>query len=312
MKIVFMGTPDFAVASLDKIFNSQHDIVGVITAPDKPSGRGQKMRPSPVKVYAEENNLNLLQPTNLKDEDFIKELQALKADLFVVVAFRMLPAVVFEMPEKGTINLHGSLLPDYRGAAPINWAVMNGEKVTGATTFFIEQKIDTGAIIDQIEIAISDDMTAGELHDDMMIKGAELLLNTLDKIETGDYQSKDQPKGDIPKKAYKIFKDTCRVDWNLTEKNIHNHIRGLSPYPAAWSNLNVDGKVISCKILQSKRAGNAFNGDVGEIIFDQKSIFAICPDGCIEILRIQPAGKKAMNASDFINGFKDKKIKFES
>ncbi|MFT7156775.1 MAG: methionyl-tRNA formyltransferase, partial [Parvicella sp.] len=249
-----MGTPDFAVASLDLINKSNHEIVGVITATDKPAGRGQKLRGSAVKEYAVENQLNLLQPSNLKDPEFISELASLNAELFIVVAFRMLPAVVFEMPPKGTINLHGSLLPQYRGAAPINWAIINGETETGASTFFIEQKIDTGEIIDNVKVTIGPNTTAGELHDALMHSGSTLLLDTVNSIENGTNSSTPQDNSKELKKAFKIFKDTCKINWELEIQSIHNLIRGLSPYPASWTDITIDGQELTAKVFKSEIA----------------------------------------------------------
>ena len=245
MKVVFMGTPEFAVASLDAI-NKVHEVVGVLTAADKPAGRGKKIRFSAVKEYALKNDLQLLQPEKLKDEEFVSSLKSLGADLFVVVAFRMLPEVIWNMPPKGTINLHGSLLPDYRGAAPLNWAIINGDSKTGATTFFIEKEIDTGNIIDKVEIEITKNMNVGDLHDRLMLKGANLLVQTINKISQGKLTGTPQAElmTDQIKEAPKIFKDTCRIDWNKSNSEVHNHIRGLSPYPAAWSLLiDSEGKV---------------------------------------------------------------------
>ena len=245
-----MGTPEFAVASLDAI-NKVHEVVGVVTVADKPAGRGKKIRFSAVKEYALKNNLPLLQPEKLKDEEFVGSLKSLGADLFVVVAFRMLPEVIWNMPPKGTINLHGSLLPDYRGAAPLNWAIINGDSKTGATTFFIEKEIDTGNIIDKVEIEITENMNVGDLHDSLMLKGADLLVHTINNIEQGKAVGTPQAElmTDHIKEAPKIFKDTCRIDWNKSNSEVHNHIRGLSPYPAAWSLLiDSEGKELGLKL----------------------------------------------------------------
>ena len=305
-----MGTPAFAVESLDKIHKSHHDVVGVITATDKPAGRGQKLSFSDVKHYAVENNLRLLQPPNLKDNDFVEELKSLQADLFVVVAFRMLPEVVWKMPKKGTINLHASLLPQYRGAAPINWAIINGEKLSGASTFFIEEKIDTGNIIDNIEVEVSNDMNAGELHDILMVNGADLLLDTINNIEKGTaigIPQKNTSNTEL-KKAYKIFKETCEIDWNKPAKQIHDLIRGLSPYPAAYTTLKIDDKELTAKIYQSRLSANE-KLSVGEISTDKKNFFTVGGiDGNIDILELQMAGKKRMDIKSFLNGYKQNEI----
>ncbi|MCB9189366.1 MAG: methionyl-tRNA formyltransferase [Flavobacteriales bacterium] len=312
MRIVFMGTPGFAVESLEIINKSHHEVVGVITATDKPAGRGQKVQYSDVKRYALDNDLNILQPENLKDENFLNSLRDLHADLFVVVAFRMLPEVVWKMPSKGTINLHASLLPQYRGAAPINWAIINGEKETGATTFFIEEKIDTGNVIDQFKVDISEDMTAGELHDLLMIEGSKLLLNTIDKIESGkaSAQSQKEMSNTELKKAFKIFKETCKIDWNKEGEAIHNLIRGLSPYPAAYSDLSIQGKETTAKIFRSKLR-NTNELQAGKVETDYKT-YLIVGTGTqdLNILELQLAGKKRMNVADFLNGYKDHEICF--
>lgn len=312
MRIVFMGTPGFAVESLAIIHQSQHEVVGVITATDKPAGRGQKVQFSDVKKYALEHHLNILQPDNLKDDAFIKELRSLNADLFVVVAFRMLPDVVWQMPPKGTINLHASLLPQYRGAAPINWAIINGEKETGASTFFIEKQIDTGNVIDQIKVTINENMTAGELHDILMLAGSQLLLKTIDQIDKGITIAMPQQgmvNGEL-RKAFKIFKDTCKIDWNKNGEVIHNLIRGLSPYPAAFSNIMIEDKESTAKIFRTlKKTTN--NLQPGEVVTDYKShIYVGTGSVDLEILELQLAGKKRMSVSDFLNGHKNNKIRF--
>ena len=298
-----MGTPDFAVASLKAIHESDHDVVGVVTIADKPAGRGQKLRASAVKNYAVEQNLNILQPEKLKAPEFLDALQALNADLFLVVAFRMLPEVVWAMPEMGTINLHGSLLPDYRGAAPINWAVMNGDKETGATTFFIEKDIDTGNVIDSCRIAIGENATAGEVHDELMVEGAQLLKRTVDQIADGT--AKSIPQADMIKgerrEAPKIFKDTCRIDWSKTAAEVHNHIRGLSPYPASWTVLQGE-KEVNVKIYLSSLSDRKL--EQGQFLQEGKQLFVGCGNGAIEIHTLQMAGKKRMNTADFLNGIK--------
>jgi len=302
--IVFMGTPDFAVASLDAIIKAGFNVVGVITSADKPAGRGKKIRFSAVKNYALQCDLNILQPKNLKDPDFQAELAGLNANLFAVVAFRMLPDAVWQMPEYGTINLHGSLLPNYRGAAPINWAVINGEKKSGATTFFIQKEIDTGNIIDSVEIDISENMTAGELHDEMMVKGAECLVETIRSIQLGTAVGKPQDEftKDNLKPAPKIYRETCKVNWDLPASEVHNHIRGLSPFPGAWATLD-DEKETVFKISSSLNAGGAHSGKPGEIVISGKRLFVCCKSGAVEIVELQMQGKRRMEVSDFLNGY---------
>ncbi|MBP9151318.1 MAG: methionyl-tRNA formyltransferase, partial [Flavobacteriales bacterium] len=253
-RIVFMGTPDFAVATLKALLDAGANVVGVITAPDKPAGRGMKLQPSAVKQFAVENDLNVLQPTNLKSEEFLSELSALKATLQVVVAFRMLPEVVWNMPEKGTFNLHASLLPQYRGAAPINWAVMNGETESGVTTFFLQHQIDTGNIIFQEKVAIGESETAGELHDKLMNVGAGLVVKTLEAIENGNAPSIPQNTivGEL-QEAPKIFKETCKIDWNKSANAVFNHVRGLSPYPTAFTTLVSSDEEIGLKVFRVRK-----------------------------------------------------------
>ncbi len=298
-----MGTPHFAVPSLNILVENGYDIVGVITAPDRPAGRGQKLRFSPVKEYALKKELHILQPTNLKNKDFLAELESLQADLQVVVAFRMLPALVFEMPPKGCINLHGSLLPQYRGAAPINWAVINGETETGVTTFFIEQKIDTGELIYQEKIPIHKTDTAGDLHDRMMQIGANVILKTVQGIEDGTAPRTPQvlPEGDI-KKAPKIYKSTCEINWDQSAETIYNHIRGLSPYPAAYTTLhNKKLKLFATNIVEEQEKYLA----PGEIHTDGKNWLHIgtC-DQALSILDLQLESKKRMPITDFLRGYK--------
>jgi len=305
MKVVFMGTPEFAVASLDAI-NKVHEVVGVVTVADKQAGRGKKIRFSAVKEYALENDLLLLQPDKLKDEGFVQSLQSLEADLFAVVAFRMLPEVIWSMPEKGSINLHGSLLPDYRGAAPLNWAIINGDSKTGATTFFIEKEIDTGNIIDKVEIEITENMNVGELHDRLMLRGADLLVHTINNISQGKAIGTPQAEliTDRIKEAPKIFKDTCQIDWNKSNQDVHNHIRGLSPYPAAWTSLlDKAGKELGLKLFKTIKTEN--NLPLGSIQTDGKSILEIgCGSGSLQVLELQLAGKKRMDIKSFLNGVK--------
>lgn len=317
MKVVFMGTPDFAVASLDAIHKSEHEVVGVVTNIDKKSGRGQKISVSAVKTYAVDNKLNLLQPEKFKNEDFLTELKALNADIFVVVAFRMLPEVVWAMPPKGTINLHGSILPNYRGAAPLNWAIINGDKETGVSTFFIEKEIDTGEVIDIAKLPIGENTTAGELHDDLMLVGATTLVGTLDKIASGDANGIPQNeliKGD-EKSAPKIFKETCQIDWNNSAQEIHNLVRGLSPYPVAWSNFNFRGKQVVAKIFETRLVSKTELIDgvdtpveqlpIGKIKTDNKKFLTVgTKEGNLSVLSLQLPGKKRVDIKSFLNGFK--------
>lgn len=306
MKVVFMGTPEFAVATLEKIIEAKHDVVAVVTVPDKPAGRGQKLNESAVKLAAIKNNIPVLQPEKLKNEEFISVLQKLNADLFVVVAFRMLPEIVWNMPPKGTINLHGSLLPQYRGAAPINWAVINGEKETGVTTFFIQHEIDTGNILLHRKIKINENDSAGTIHDELMEVGAELMVETLEKIEKNEIEGQPQEKfiQSELKHAPKIFRETCHINWNNSTENIHNLIRGLSPYPAAFSNLNTSERVIEgYKIFETKKNQESVLKEPGSILTDGKTFLKVfTSDGSLSILQIQQPGKKKMNIEDFLRG----------
>ena len=299
-----MGTPEFAVASLDALVNAGCKIVGVITAPDKPAGRGMKLQQSAVKVYAQEKGLYIMQPEKLKNPGFLEELQSLKADLQVVVAFRMLPEAVWNMPPMGTINVHGSLLPQYRGAAPINWAIINGEKQTGVTTFKLQHEIDTGNILLQEIIPIGDDETAGELHDKMKGVGAELLVKTIRGLAENTISEIPQQSvkpGDI-KHAPKIFTDTCKIDWTKSASDIHNLVRGLSPYPGAFTYL----KEKTFKIFRSKIEITPHHAEPGSYATDHKSFLKFaCKDGYIHALEIQPEGKKRMPVEDFLRGFRN-------
>jgi len=310
MKIVFMGTPDFAVASLEAIIKAGHDVVAVVTAPDKPAGRGQKLTVSAVKEYALLHNLNILQPEKLKDENFIQALKQLNADVFVVVAFRMLPEVVWSMPPKGTFNLHASLLPQYRGAAPINRAIMNGEKETGVTTFFIEKDIDTGKILFSEKTPIAENETAGELHDRLMKIGGELVVKSLAAIESGNYKETSQQEllemGTLLKSAPKIFKDDCRIDWNKNVEEVYNHIRGLSPYPAAFTAfVSPEGELYSVKIYNCLMQAKEHSLNPGTIETDNRSYINIAAKGgLISITELQLSGKKKMSVKDFLLGFK--------
>lgn len=301
MKIVFMGTPDFAVASLDALVQANFDIVAVVTAPDKPAGRGQKLNESAVKKYAIEKSIPILQPEKLKNPEFLEALKSYQADLQVVVAFRMLPEVVWNMPSKGTINLHGSLLPQYRGAAPINHAIINGEKESGVTTFFLTHEIDTGDIILSDRTPISDDETAGELHDKLMVIGANLLVKTVTAIANGDFSEQPQPKSDELKHAPKIFKEDCKIDWNNSTIKIHNLIRGLSPYPTAFTLLNDK----TLKIFKAEPEDTEPAIAAGGFLTDNKTYLKFATkDGFIKLLDIQFEGKKRMLIADFLRGMR--------
>ena len=302
LRIVFMGTPEFAVGILDTILKNNYEIVGVITAADKPAGRGQKIKYSAVKEYALENNLTLLQPTNLKDEGFLSELKALNANLQIIVAFRMLPKVVWEMPKYGTFNLHASLLPNYRGAAPINWAIINGETKTGVTTFYIDDKIDTGAMILSSEIEIDEEENAGQLHDRLMVLGSETVLKTLLLIESGNVNPKIQENNDEIKTAYKLDKDNCRINWQQSAKEIQNLIRGLSPYPVAWCYFKDNDQEWNVKIYESKIIVEEHSEPIGKIIATKKELKIAVTNGFIQILSLQFPGKKKMTATEFLNG----------
>jgi len=301
MKIVFMGTPDFAVASLSAIIDAGYDVAGVVTAADKPAGRGQKLQESAVKKFAVEKGLKVLQPVKLKDPDFIAELRALNADLQVVVAFRMLPEVVWNMPPKGTVNLHASLLPHYRGAAPINHAIINGEKESGVTTFFLKHEIDTGDVIFSESVSIAEEDTAGDLHDKLMQAGAALLVRTLDAIAANNYKEQPQPMSDELKHAPKIFKEFCKIDWNQPVKNIYNLIRGLSPYPTAFTELNEKNIKIFGAAYKETEPGIT----PGAFLTDGKSFLKFAAkDGFIQLTDIQYEGKKRMKIDEFLRGMR--------
>lgn len=302
LKIVFMGTPEFAVGILDTICQTKHEVVGVITVADKPSGRGQKVNTSAVKDYALKNNLKLLQPTNLKDETFLNELQSLNANLFVVVAFRMLPEVVWKMPKLGTFNLHASLLPQYRGAAPINWAIINGEEKTGVTTFFIDEKIDTGAMILQTETLIDKNETAGELHDRLMTIGSQTVIETLDLIEKNTVTPKQQDDSLISKTAYKLNKDNCKIDWNKNGIEVHNQIRGLSPYPAAWTQLKDGENEWNIKVYQSEFIPEEHNYTLRSVLTTKKELKIAVKNGFLLVKELQFPGKKKMKTYELLNG----------
>jgi methionyl-tRNA formyltransferase len=320
LRIVFMGTPDFAVPTLDILIQNNYNVVGVITAPDKPSGRGQQLNQSAVKKYAVEKGLRILQPEKLKNPDFIQELKSLEANLFIVVAFRMLPEIVWQMPEFGTFNLHASLLPQYRGAAPINWAVINGEKETGVTTFFLQHEIDTGNIILQEKIKIEDEDNVGMVHDKLMNLGSSLVLKTVKAIEENSVNARPQSTVDSQPltihHAPKIFKETCLIDWNKPAIDIHNLIRGLSPYPTAFTYL--DGKVL--KIFSSKVSPQSTDHSLQtfketvdrglstiDLSTDHKTYLSFkCADGYLDIVELQLEGKKRMKVDEFLRGYKFK------
>jgi len=300
-KAIFMGTPDFAVQSLKQLLDDGIDVVAVITAPDRKSGRGQKVNMSAVKTFALEKELPILQPEKFKNDDFLTELKSFNADLFIVVAFRMLPEVVWAMPELGTINLHGSLLPNYRGAAPINWAVINGEKETGVTTFFIEKEIDTGKIIDRETICIKDDDTAGSVHDKLMVIGAQLLSKTVQNIFKGNVEGLAQDNSNL-KHAPKIFKQDCKIDWTLDTITIHNKIRGLSPYPTAWTELINDHSKKSIKLFDTIYSIDNKNNSKS-IKVEEKKIYFGTSNGWIILKDVQLEGKKRMEINALMNGF---------
>lgn len=297
-----MGTPEFAVGILDTILKNNYEVVGVITAADKPAGRGQKIKYSAVKEYALENNLTLLQPTNLKDESFLAELKALNANLQIVVAFRMLPKVVWEMPSLGTFNLHASLLPNYRGAAPINWAIINGETKTGVTTFFIDDKIDTGAMILNSEIDIEPTENAGQLHDRLMHLGSTTVIETLKVIENGNVSTTIQEDHADIKTAYKLNKENCKIDWTKSGNEINNLIRGLSPYPASWCFLKDKNEELNIKIYDAKLVTENHSYETGKLISSKKEIKIAVKDGFIQLFSLQFPGKKRMQAAEILNG----------
>ena len=302
LRIVFMGTPDFAVGILDSILKNNYEVVGVITAADKPAGRGQKIKYSAVKEYALANNLNLLQPTNLKDEQFLQELKSLNANLQVVVAFRMLPKLVWEMPKFGTFNLHASLLPDYRGAAPINWAIINGDKKTGVTTFFIDDKIDTGAMILSKEIDIESNENAGSLHDRLMMLGSQTVIETLALIENQKVTTKIQDDSHDLKTAHKLNKENCKINWHESGESIYNLIRGLSPYPASWFMLHDNEKEMNVKVYNAKWIEEVHDLKIGTILSDKSTLKVAVKSGYIELLELQLPGKKKMFSKDILNG----------
>ncbi len=303
-----MGTPEFAVASLKSLHEEGFNVVAVVTAPDRPAGRGQKLQESDVKRYAKEIQIPVLQPEKLKDPVFIEQLDSLKADLYVVVAFRMLPEIVWSKPPCGTINLHASLLPQYRGAAPINWAIINGENKTGVTTFFIEKEIDTGYIIHKEEIEITEEDNAGTLHDKLMQMGASVLVRTVTAIIAGNYPKISQHSGDVLKTAPKIFKEHCKINWNNQVATIYNFVRGLSPYPTAWTIFanQQTNETFSAKIFETEKEPATHNLQPGTIVSDEKRWLKVAlQDGYLKIKNIQAEGKKRLNIEEFLRGFKD-------
>lgn len=297
-----MGTPEFAVPSLEVLVENSWNVVAVVTAPDKPKGRGQKMIPSPVKESAIKLNIPVLQPTNLKSPEFLEELKNYKADIQVVVAFRMLPELVWNMPPQGTFNLHASLLPNYRGAAPINWAIINGEKETGVTTFFLKHEIDTGSIIFQEKEEILENDNIGTLYEKLMKRGSNLVLKTIEAVAEGSIKALPQDESQAMHHAPKIFKETCQIDWSKSAVEIHNLVRGLSPYPAAWTTINEK----TCKIYKTEvRDSNSLNLNPGDFRTDGKNYLKFqCGDGVLDIIELQLEGKKRMKIDDFLRGNK--------
>ena len=303
LRIVFMGTPDFAVATLKALLEHNYNVVGVITAPDRKAGRGQKIKASAVKQFALEHNLNILQPKNLKADSFIEDLKALNANLQIIVAFRMLPKVVWQMPEYGTFNLHASLLPQYRGAAPIHWAIINGETKTGVTTFFIDEKIDTGAIILKEETDIAEDTTVGKLHDKLMSIGSSLVIKTVELIENDKVSTQIQSNLEKLKTAYKLNRENCKIDWNQDLNTIYNKIRGLNPFPAAWCYLDNKTELEPIKLYKVDKIEALHNYENGSIIIDNYEMKIACNYGYIKIEELQLPGKRKMDIKSLLNGF---------
>lgn len=305
LKVVFFGTPEFAKTCLKAIFDSHHEVSAVVTVADKQSGRGQKINSSAVKNFAEDNNIKIFQPLKLKDPLFLEEIQKLEADVFVVVAFRMMPKILFEMPRLGTFNLHASLLPDYRGAAPINYAIMNGETKTGATTFFINEKIDEGHILLQEDLEIYPTENAGELHDRLMDLGANLIVKTLDGLAENNITEKPQPIVEHPKNAFKIFKDDMKIDWNQPVEKVFNFIRGLSPYPAAFTTIKINGEEKTLKIFAGTFEENQDSSKKEKLKISKKEFSILTENGIYKPSEVQLEGKKRMDVKDFLNGFRD-------
>lgn len=304
LKVVFLGTPEFAKTSLEAIHQSHHEVVGVVTVADKASGRGQKVNQSPVKIFAVENNIPVFQPEKLRNPEFLEELRKLDADVFVAVAFRMMPRVLFEMPKMGTFNLHASLLPDYRGAAPINYAVINGEEKTGATTFFINEKIDEGNILLQEELPILPDENAGSLHDRLMEMGAKLVVKTLNGLAENSITEKPQPQVEHPKNAYKIFKEDTKIDWSKNSREIHQFILGMSPYPAAFTTLKIGEEEKGLKIYGGTFEVGNHDKPAGTLDISRSEFKIYTADGIYYPSELQLEGKKRMNIKDFLNGFR--------
>ena len=303
LRIVFMGTPEFAVTTLHTIIENGFNVVGVITAPDKPAGRGRKLNASAVKTYALSKGLTILQPTNLKDDNFLAQLKILDANLQIVVAFRMLPKVVWQMPEYGTFNLHASLLPNYRGAAPINWAIINGETTSGVSTFFIDDKIDTGEMILQKSVKISETQTAGELHDVLMHIGGNLVVDTLNLIKKDNVTTTPQIEDSDIKTAYKLNKDNCYINWNRSIKDIYNQVRGLNPYPAAWCLLQNGKEELNVKVYSVEAMEFKHNDAIGSIIITKDKLKVAAKNGYIELTEIKLPGKRKMDVKSLLNGF---------
>jgi methionyl-tRNA formyltransferase len=303
MRIVFMGTPQFAVKTLDAIFNSKHEVVGVVTSTDKPAGRGRKIQQSDVKKYATKNNIRLFQPEKLKNKNFIDDLKVLNADLFIVVAFRMLPKIIWEIPKKGTVNLHASILPNYRGAAPINWAIINGEKESGVTTFFINEKIDAGDVLLIEKTKIKDGQTAGKLHDNLMEIGSKLIIRTISEIESGTLKSKKQIISESQKTAPKLNRNNTEINWFKDDITIKQFILGLNPYPGAWTLLSNNGRKLNFKIFNVKTSNLKIPKKT--ILLKENKLYIGTNSNALELLEIQLEGKKRMNANDFLQGNKN-------
>lgn len=303
LRIVFMGTPEFAVSTLKEIIRAKFEVVGVVTAPDRPSGRGRKLQQSAVKVYAVAQGISVLQPVNLKSSEFIEELKMLNPNIQVVVAFRMLPKVVWHYPEFGTFNLHASLLPQYRGAAPINWAIINGEKITGVSTFFIDEKIDTGEMILQNEVVIEEDENVGKLHDKLMHTGAVLVVKTLELIRKNEINTKKQEENALFKEAPKLTKVNTQINWNLSLNRIYNFIRGLDPYPAAWTTLKNGNEQLKIKIYKTNTIKEDHHFEVGKLILVEKQLKVAVEGGFVILLEIQLPGKRKMSTKELLNGY---------
>ena len=314
LRIIFMGTPEFAVASLQQLVEGGYNVVAVVTQPDKPVGRHQEqLQPSQVKQYAVAHGIPVLQPVKMKDPEFVEELRSYKADLQVVVAFRILPEIVWAMPRFGTFNVHAALLPQYRGAAPINWAVINGETETGVTTFFLDKNIDTGRIIMQKHFPIPDEADVEYVYDGLMHLGADIAIETIDKMLENNGNIESIAQGDFSqfsedelKPAPKIFKETCQINWKLPAKRVYDFVRGLSPYPGTWTNMEENGKQSVLKIFKTAKTSATGDEEVGSVKVEKGRLYVMCGDAWLEILELQIAGKKRMNARDFLNGMRDK------